>query len=113
MPALCIRPRILVTSMVKLAIRGGSLRLAHSEEGNPAVKKKAPLPGPKKKENLKTSVWIVDRCVGRPVDHHRLVGHPGQASGSAAGVAGRSSGRRLVADRPVGFADWTSIGSLF
>jgi hypothetical protein len=54
------------------------------------------LPGPKKKENLKSSGWIVDR----PADRlGRLVGHPDQASGSAGDAVGRSSGRRLVADR--------------
>jgi hypothetical protein len=70
------------------------------------------LPGPKKKD-LKSSGWFVDRCVDRPVDRRRPVDRPDRASGSAAGVAGRSSGRRLAADRPVGFADWTLIGSLF
>jgi len=54
-----------------------------------------------------------DRIVDRPVDRRRLVDRPGRASGSAADVAGRSSGRRLVADRPVGFVGWTSICSLF
>jgi hypothetical protein len=75
----------------------------------------APLPGPNKKD-LKSSGWFVDRCVDRPVDHRRPVDRPGRASGWAAGVAGRSSGRHLAADRLdrlVGFADWTSIGSLF
>jgi hypothetical protein len=72
----------------------------------------APLPGPNKKD-LKSSGWFVDRFVDRPVDHRRPVGRPDLASGSAAGVAGRSSGRRLAVDRLVGFADWTSVGSLF
>jgi hypothetical protein len=65
---------------------------------------------------LKSSGWIVDRCVDRPVDRHRPVGRPDQASGSAADAVGRSSGRRLVADRLgrlVGFADWTLTRSLF
>jgi hypothetical protein len=70
-----------------------------------ADKRMAPLPGPKKKD-LKSSVWFVDRFV----DRHRLVGRPDLASGS---VAGRSSGRRLAVDHLVGFADWTSISSLF
>jgi hypothetical protein len=73
---------------------------------SPAAKKEAPLPGPK---NLKSIGWFVDRCV----DRRRPVDRLGRASGSAADVAGRSSGRRHLAAghlvRLVGSADWTSI----
>ena len=61
---------------------------------------------------MKSSGWIVDRCVDRPVGRRRLVDRPGRASGSAVGVADRSSGRHLAVDHLVGFAG-TSIGSLF
>jgi hypothetical protein len=47
-----------------------------------------------------------------PAVHRRPVVRPVRASGSAADVAGRPSGRHLVVDRLgrlVDFADWTSI----
>jgi hypothetical protein len=79
-------------------------------------KKESPVTGTKEEREFETSGWIVGRGVGRPVDRHRPVGHPGQASGSTADAVGHPSGRRLVADRPgrlVGFAGWTSITPCF